>query len=183
MSDSRVSERMTCSARVWAGCFARRNVQRRFREGARGRDSRRSPDRAGSCLATLDGSSPRGGARRSRCACRRWSRWRSRRRCRDRRIETTTLRSSPAPAPVAVAAGVVHDTVNVVRFVFVGEAKTVSLVGDFNAWGARPVPLTTTGANGAWTVSRPARQRTSRIRVHRRWKALGGGPVCAGELR
>ena len=54
-----------------------------------------------------------------------------------------------------VAERVVHDTVSVVRFVFVGDAKTVSLVGDFNAWGARPVELTRTGAERAWAVTVP----------------------------
>src|SRR5437868_6051777 len=52
--------------------------------------------------------------------------------------------SAPSAPPVAV----VHDTVNVVRFVFVGQAKTVSLVGDFNAWGAQPVSLVPTGTSG-----------------------------------
>lgn len=47
----------------------------------------------------------------------------------------------------------VHDTVTLVRFVFVGPAKSVSLVGDFNRWGAEPVPLI--GANGVWTASIP----------------------------
>ena len=95
------------------------------------------------------------------------------------------LRASPAPAPVAIAAGVVHDTVNVVRFVFVGEAKTVSLVGDFNAWGARPVPLTTTGANGAWTVSLPlvnGRHEYAFIVDGKRWVADPFAPASSDEF-
>jgi hypothetical protein len=52
-----------------------------------------------------------------------------------------------------VAMGAVHDTVTYVRFVFVGQAKSVSLVGDFNRWGAEPLPLA--GANGVWTASIP----------------------------
>lgn len=63
-------------------------------------------------------------------------------------------RPQPGVAVPAVAQ-VTHDTVNVVRFVFVGPAKTVSLVGDFNAWGAQPVSLTPTGSSGAWTASVP----------------------------
>jgi len=56
------------------------------------------------------------------------------------------------PYSVATTAPV-HDTVTLVRFVFVGRAKSVSLVGDFNRWGAEPVPLI--GANGVWTASIP----------------------------
>jgi len=47
----------------------------------------------------------------------------------------------------------VHDTVTFVRFVFVGQAKSVSLVGDFNRWGAESTPLVS--ANGVWTASVP----------------------------
>jgi len=72
-------------------------------------------------------------------------------------LGTLELTRSRAPGPVqAPAVGqVVHDTINVVRFVFVGEAKTVSLVGDFNAWGAQPVALMPTGSTGTWTASIP----------------------------
>lgn len=52
-----------------------------------------------------------------------------------------------------------HDTVNVVRFVFVDkQAKTVALVGDFNAWSPRSTMLTATGEHGAWTASVPLSQ-------------------------
>lgn len=54
--------------------------------------------------------------------------------------------------PAATTAAV-HDTVTLVRFVFVGQAKSVSLVGDFNRWGAEPVRLD--DANGVWTASIP----------------------------
>jgi Glycogen recognition site of AMP-activated protein kinase len=47
----------------------------------------------------------------------------------------------------------VHDTVTLVRFMFVGTAKSVSVVGDFNRWGANPTPLVS--ANGVWTASIP----------------------------
>lgn len=56
--------------------------------------------------------------------------------------------------PAAIVGQTVHDTVNVVRFVFVDkQAKTVSLVGDFNAWSPQSTPLTATGEHGAWTAS------------------------------
>lgn len=57
--------------------------------------------------------------------------------------------------PTAVAqAPAAPDTVTLVRFVFMGPAKSVSVVGDFNAWGTNATPMHTT-ANGAWTVSVP----------------------------
>ena len=66
----------------------------------------------------------------------------------------TSRAMRPAPMPVAPAvASVVHDTVTYVRFVFVGDAKTVSVVGDFNAWA--PTPLARSGADGAWSASVP----------------------------
>jgi hypothetical protein len=49
----------------------------------------------------------------------------------------------------------VHDTVHVVRFVFVGKVKSVSLVGDFNGWGAMPTPLLTHGSGETWVVNVP----------------------------
>ena len=64
-------------------------------------------------------------------------------------------RPAVTPEPSLAATRVVHDTVSVVRFVFVGEAKSVALVGDFNAWGAQPVSLSPTGGKSTWTVSLP----------------------------
>ncbi len=49
----------------------------------------------------------------------------------------------------------VHDTVHVVRFVFVGKVKSVSLVGDFNGWGAMPTPMLTHGSGETWVVNVP----------------------------
>jgi AMP-activated protein kinase-like protein len=63
-----------------------------------------------------------------------------------------TRRGQYSPSAPTVAT-VVHDTVTYVRFVFVGDAKTVSLVGDFNAWA--PTPLARTGSDGAWSASVP----------------------------
>jgi len=70
-------------------------------------------------------------------------------------LGTLGLTRSRPVASVPAVAQRVHDTVNVVRFVFVGQAKTVSLVGDFNAWGAQPVSLAPGGTSGTWTVSVP----------------------------
>lgn len=69
---------------------------------------------------------------------------------------TGTLRmtGSPSPAAAPLIADAVHDTVTLVRFVFVGRAKSVALVGDFNGWGNSATPLTA-GSNGAWTASVP----------------------------
>jgi len=61
--------------------------------------------------------------------------------------------SRDRPVPVATVAAV-RDTVTLVRFVFVGQADSVALVGDFNAWGATPTHLRS-GRNGAWTASVP----------------------------
>jgi AMP-activated protein kinase-like protein len=63
----------------------------------------------------------------------------------DRRITNSS--------PALVATTAVHDTVTLVRFVFAGQAKSVSLVGDFNRWGAKPTPLV--NENGMWTTSIP----------------------------
>jgi|SRR5689334_23170480 len=62
-----------------------------------------------------------------------------------------TRRAAGRPAILTAS---IHDTVTFVRFVFVGPAKSVALVGDFNGWGGRQTSLTQT-PNGAWTVSVP----------------------------
>lgn len=68
---------------------------------------------------------------------------------------TGTLGAARRVSHVAVAsASPVHDTVTFVRFVFVGHAKSVKLVGDFNQWGGEATSLIET-ANGAWSVSVP----------------------------
>jgi len=96
-------------------------------------------------------------------------------------------RSRPMTAtpPTRVAAHVVHDTVNVVRFVFVGQAKTVSLVGDFNAWGAQPVALAPTGSNGTWSASVPlpsGRHEYAFIVDGQRWVADPFAPTSSDEF-
>jgi hypothetical protein len=71
-----------------------------------------------------------------------------------------TLRITPSrsTALTATVAQAKHDTVTIVRFVFVGPAKSVALVGDFNRWGGVATPLTAAGGTDAWTVSVPVPQ-------------------------
>lgn len=100
-------------------------------------------------------------------------------------MSTTILRSAPRTASPPHVAQVVHDTVSVVRFVFVGDAKTVSLVGDFNAWGAKPVAMTRGGANGAWTVSVPlvaGRHEYAFIVDGKQWVADPFAPTSTDEF-
>jgi hypothetical protein len=68
-------------------------------------------------------------------------------------MQQVDRRILPQSAPVAATSAVVHDTVTLVRFVFAGSAKSVSLVGDFNRWGAEPTPLA--AVNGVWMASIP----------------------------
>jgi hypothetical protein len=70
-------------------------------------------------------------------------------------IGAWTIVPTASPTNHVAAAGSVHDTVTFVRFVFVGQARSVSLVGDFNQWGATPLPLRATGTGDAWAASVP----------------------------
>jgi hypothetical protein len=100
-------------------------------------------------------------------------------------LGTFVAARSQTTAPVPTIARVMHDTVNVVRFVFVGQAKTVSLVGDFNAWGAEPVSLTPVGTNGTWTASVPlpsGRHEYAFIVDGRRWVADPFAPSTSDEF-
>ncbi len=48
------------------------------------------------------------------------------------------------------------DTVHVVRFVLIDpQARSVSLVGDFNAWKKGATQLSAAGESGAWVISIP----------------------------
>lgn len=48
------------------------------------------------------------------------------------------------------------DTVHLIRFVFLDpDARSVSLVGDFNGWTEGATPLERAGEEGVWTVSLP----------------------------
>lgn len=100
-------------------------------------------------------------------------------------IGTFVAAHSSASAPAATVAEVTHDTVNVVRFVFVGQAKTVSLVGDFNAWGAQPVSLTPTGSNGTWAATVPlptGRHEYAFIVDGQRWVPDPFAPTTSDEF-
>ena len=73
--------------------------------------------------------------------------------------------------PVVVAAA--HDTVHMVRFVFVDRgAHSVSLVGDFNAWTKDATKLEPAGGDGAWSVSvalPPGRHEYAFVVDGKRW--------------
>jgi hypothetical protein len=67
-------------------------------------------------------------------------------------VASTRVVGGSTPSPAVAQA--THDTVTFVRFVFVGRATRVALVGDFNNWGGEATSLTP-AANGIWTVSIP----------------------------
>ena len=76
------------------------------------------------------------------------------------RIEAPPAMSPDLPAlhraPAVAAAELAHDTVYVVRFVFVApDAKRVTLVGDFNNWDRTTTRLTPAGTTGVWTATVP----------------------------
>jgi hypothetical protein len=90
----------------------------------------------------------------------------------------------PQVTPTAVA-GVVHDTVHVVRFVFVGDARTVSLVGDFNGWRTQATPLEPAGPARAWVVTLPlarGRYEYAFIVDGKRWVADPYAPARADDF-
>ena len=66
--------------------------------------------------------------------------------------------TSVAASSVAIQSGATaaHDTVQIVRFVFVDSgAKSVELVGDFNEWAKGSTVLRRSGAPGVWSASVP----------------------------
>jgi hypothetical protein len=83
------------------------------------------------------------------------------------------IAASPAP-PVRV------DTVQLVRFVFVAkDARSVSLVGDFNEWDRTAVRLVRSGTGGVWsaTVRLPAGRHEYAFLVDgQRWVADPNAP-------
>jgi len=90
-----------------------------------------------------------------------------------------------APVPLTTVANVVHDTVHVVRFVFVGDARTVSLVGDFNGWRAEATPLEPAGPARAWVVTLPlarGRHEYAFIVDGKRWVADPFAPARADDF-
>ena len=99
-------------------------------------------------------------------------------------VSARAARPSMAPA-VNTVAQTVHDTVNVVRFVFVGDAKSVALVGDFNAWREDATPLATNGTGGTWSVSVPlprGRHEYAFIVDGKRWVADPFAPSTSDEF-
>ena len=98
-------------------------------------------------------------------------------------LTALTMRPVSRAEPPQMVARIVHDTVNVVRFVFVGDAKSVSLVGDFNAWGPDATPLTANG--NSWTVSVPlqrGRYEYAFIVDGKRWVADPFAPASSDEF-
>src|SRR5512146_2997161 len=68
-------------------------------------------------------------------------------------ISTLTVARRAAQVP---SVAVLHDTVQLVRFVFAdSSARSVSLVGDFNGWARERTPLHATARAGVWSVSVP----------------------------
>jgi hypothetical protein len=68
-------------------------------------------------------------------------------------ISTLTVARRAAQDP---SVAVLHDTVQLVRFVFAdSSARSVSLVGDFNGWARERTPLHATARAGVWSVSVP----------------------------
>ena len=100
-------------------------------------------------------------------------------------LKLAPARAATAAAPVVAQAAPAPDTVTLVRFVFVGQAKRVSLVGDFNAWSADATPLHSTGANGGWTVSVPVssgRHEYAFIVDGKRWVADPYAPSSSDDF-
>ena len=88
---------------------------------------------------------------------------------------TSTLSLARRTAPAAATVAAVHDTVQLVRFVFAdSSARTVSLVGDFNGWARDRTPLHATARAGVWSVSiplTPGRHEYAFIVNGQRWVA------------
>jgi len=92
----------------------------------------------------------------------------------------------PASAEIASRPGAVHDTVQVIRFVFVDSRAThVAVVGDFNGWNAKATPLAPAGAAGVWAVSVPlaaGRHEYAFFVDGKRWEADPFAPRRADEF-
>ncbi len=94
------------------------------------------------------------------------------------------------PAPVALTAGGTEhlrtDTVHVVRFVFMdADARSVSLVGDFNGWMPDATLLEPLGESGSWVVSLTlprGRHEYAFLVNGQRWIADPFAPVTIDEF-
>lgn len=78
----------------------------------------------------------------------------------------------------------IPDTVHVVRFVFVGDARSVALVGDFNAWQTDATPLVHAGSR-SWIISLTlprGRYEYAFIVDGKRWEADPFAPASADEF-
>jgi hypothetical protein len=100
-------------------------------------------------------------------------------------ISVATLgaaRASRAPLVAQTPA----ETVHVVRFVFVDRAaRSVALVGDFNAWQPDKSALATPSENGAWTISVPltrGRHEYAFIVDGKRWTPDPFAPPATDEF-
>lgn len=95
------------------------------------------------------------------------------------KVAANTAVSSPAPISRAV------DTVHIVRFVLMAPgAKSVSLVGDFNAWAKGATALEQTGREGAWAASvvvPPGRHEYAFVVDGNRWVADPAAPLKTDE--
>ncbi len=61
-----------------------------------------------------------------------------------------------ATLPAAPAAAAAVDTIKLVQFMLVApDARTVSVVGDFNDWDANATPLREAADAGVWTITVP----------------------------
>lgn len=101
-----------------------------------------------------------------------------------RTFTPASSRSATAPAPAVVATAPVRDTITFVRFVFVGHAKSVALVGDFNGWSGQTTKLDRT-TSGTWTASVPltnGRHEYAFIIDGERWVADPLAPSSSDEF-
>jgi hypothetical protein len=102
-------------------------------------------------------------------------------------ISLTTLGASRmARTTTPAVALTAPETVHVVRFVFVDRnARSVALVGDFNAWKPDQNSQAVPGENGAWTISvplRPGRHEYAFIVDGERWAPDPFAPHSVDEF-
>jgi len=95
------------------------------------------------------------------------------------KVAANTAMSLPAPISRAV------DTVHIVRFVLMAPgAKSVSLVGDFNAWAKGATALEQTGREGVWAASvvvLPGRHEYAFVVDGNRWVVDPAAPLKTDE--
>jgi len=102
-------------------------------------------------------------------------------------ISLATLGAVRATRTPAIAlAPTAPETVHVVRFVYVDRnARSVALVGDFNAWKPDGRSLAVPGENGAWTISislTPGRHEYAFIVDGERWTPDPYAPHAIDEF-